>query len=492
MIDLFEAAGSLRGAYADVGWAATTLGPPAAWSPTLQTAVDLALRSKYPVTLFWGDEFRLIYNEAYVPMIGDKHPSALGAPTADVFPEIWDVIGPMLESVRSSRQATMADNLLLMMDRHGFTEETYFTFCYSPIVGPSGEVEGMIDIATETTSQILAHRRLEVVARLTDALAAAGGPGNIAERALTVLRSAPADLPEVTIRLGPVVDVPGTESVRISDDPVAALDVRLSEHLHADEAYLGFVRLIGAALTQAFTRAQVRLAEQRMSEALQHSLLTAPVRAANLDIAVRYRSAAHWAQIGGDWYDSFQLPDGSLAMVVGDVTGHDRDAAAVMAQMRNLLRGVAYGQDRSPARILTALDVAMRGLGVGSFASALLVRLLPGRMWWSSAGHLPPATIQPDGRVTLLHTSPETLLGFNPATVRQDHTTELAPGTTVVLYTDGLVERRHQIIDAGLAKLVATLTDRQDLSPGEICDLLLAEHAGGDDDVALLVFRVLA
>ncbi|MBL7255430.1 hypothetical protein [Paractinoplanes lichenicola] len=106
MIDPFEDAGALREAYLGVDWATTPLGPVAEWSPTLLSAVDMLLHTRSAVTLFWGAEQVMVYNEAYVDMIGDKHPAALGAPVHEVFAEIWDEIGPMIATVRTGAAAT--------------------------------------------------------------------------------------------------------------------------------------------------------------------------------------------------------------------------------------------------------------------------------------------------------------------------------------------------------------------------------------------------
>ena len=128
-----------------------------------------------------------------------------------------------------------------------------------------------------------------------------------------------------------------------------------------------------------------------MSEVLQRSLLAEPPAQPGLDIAVRYRPAAEQAQIGGDWYDAFVLPDGALTVVVGDVTGHDADAAAAMAQVRNLLRGVAYTLRGAPAEVLAGVDGSMEGLGIDVFASAVLAQVAPadGRADATCAGRTP-------------------------------------------------------------------------------------------------------
>lgn len=506
MTEPFDAAGTLLDAYRRVDWAGTPLGPPQGWSPALRGALDLLLNTRTPGTLFWGPELVLLYNEAYVPMIADKHPAALGARTTEVFPEIWDTIGPMLSTVMSGGRAVWMEDLRLLMNRHGFLEETYFTFSYSAVRGAGGEIEGAIDIASETTAQVLGHRRLELLGRLHDGLAGAETVPQVRAAALPVLRSSP-DLTSVTVRR---TGTPATELVvvdaaggRVARIPVGSdasvLEVGLNPHLPADAGYLRFLRLLGASLTQGVHRARALQAERaaatgqrRLAEALQRSLLTSPAQPGHLEVAVRYHPAADGARIGGDWYDAFTLPDGRLTVVVGDVTGHDREAAAAMSQLRNLLRGIAFTTPRPPAGVLAELDAAMTGLGVDVFATAVVVdvEVRGCGVRWSNAGHPPPLLLRPDGTVELLERRGETLLGTRAAVRRTDHEVELPAGASLVLYTDGLVERRGSTLDDGLAALLRTVEGRSDLNAEELCDLLLATFAAGaEDDVVLTVLR---
>ncbi|MGW5669126.1 PP2C family protein-serine/threonine phosphatase [Micromonospora sp. NPDC003776] len=235
------------------------------------------------------------------------------------------------------------------------------------------------------------------------------------------------------------------------------------------------------------------LAAQRLSEALQHSLLTSPSTTGELDIGVRYQAAAHGVHVGGDWYDAFQTAGGSTVLVVGDVTGHDRDAVAAMGQIRNVLRGLAYDGEDGPAALLGRLDRALRGLQVRALATALLARAEPTRdgwrLRWSNAGH-PPALLRgPTGGVRLLE-GHDLMLGVQPGVPRREQTVELAPGSTLVLYTDGLVERRADLLDEGIADLTLRLEQVGDAAVEDLCDLLLElAPAGHEDDIALLVMR---
>ena len=191
----------VRSEYARVDWQATAVGPIETWNPTLMAAVNLSLSTRFPVTLLWGPQFVMLYNDAYVQLIGDKHPAALGAPAQRVFPEIWHQVGPMLNSVLSGAGATWVEDLRLDLNRHGFLEECYFTFSYSAVTGLDGEIEGVIDITTESTGQILSRRRMALLSDLTTELAELTDLEKVRNRALKVLRSDPGDLPEVDITL---------------------------------------------------------------------------------------------------------------------------------------------------------------------------------------------------------------------------------------------------------------------------------------------------
>ena len=494
---LLEAAGELRPFYEAVDWSRTPLGPMAGWSPALRQATDIALHTQYPATLFWGPEFVLVYNAAYVPLIADKHPAALGRSARDVFPEAWDTIGPMMESVLAGEGGTWVEDLALPLVRRGRLEEAYFTFSYSAVRGASGAIEGVLDIASETTRPLVDRRRLAMLSRLLAVLADLEHPEEVPDRALPVLRGNVEDLPAVHIRLDgdPALARPaGARVVRLplgAGHP-AVLEVRLSDHLQPDAAYFEFLDLIASSLAQAIDRARAREADHAIAEALQRSLLTPPMQFEHLQLAVRYRPAAQQAQVGGDWYDAFRGPDGTPMVVVGDVTGHDQRAAAAMAQVRNLLRGVAYaGAAASPAAVLHGVDRAMHGLAVDVYATAILARYDAGTrtLRWSNAGHPAPILIAADGEARLLEAPPDTLLGLG-APPGSDHTVALPPGATVVLYTDGLVERRNSALDDGLERLRQLVAGRQDLTPELLCDHVL-EHQDDqlDDDVALLVLR---
>ena len=229
-------------------------------------------------------------------------------------------------------------------------------------------------------------------------------------------------------------------------------------------------------------------------------MLTEPPRIEGCEIVVRYVPAAAGAEIGGDWYDAFFDRGGQPVLAIGDVVGHDTRAAAAMGQVRGLLRGISYSSGGTPAEVLSRVDRAVQGLALDTMATALVARLETGPgvragtslLRWSNAGHPPPVLISGDGSVTLLEGSADLLLGVAPESSRENHVAELEAGATVLLYTDGLVERRDRDIDAGTDALVAVLREFAGLPLEELCDRVLERLFLPDaqDDVAVLGLRI--
>ncbi|HXH78847.1 SpoIIE family protein phosphatase [Nocardioides sp.] len=254
---------------------------------------------------------------------------------------------------------------------------------------------------------------------------------------------------------------------------------------------------IGRRAGGALQNAQLVRQQRQLSETLQNSLLSTPPRSPDAEIAVRYQPAALDAAVGGDWYDSFLLRDGATKLVVGDVSGHDREAAAAMGQVRALLRGTAYATSGSCGEVLTALDEAMEGLEIDTLATCVLGKITANdagaRVFeWSNAGHPPPVLVAPGQAPTLLAREPELLLGLDPTAARSAHAVDLPDDSLVLLYTDGLVERRDEGLDAGLDRLLHVLEGLEGLPLDELCDkLLLTMAPDPQDDVVLLAARVL-
>jgi PAS domain S-box-containing protein len=256
---------------------------------------------------------------------------------------------------------------------------------------------------------------------------------------------------------------------------------------------------IGRRAGMALHHSRLYGQQRELADALQRSMLTEPPEIEHGEIVVRYVPAAEGAEIGGDWYDAFLQAGGATVLAIGDVVGHDTRAAAAMGQVRGLLRGISYSGGGTPAEVLGEVDRALTGLSLRTMATALVARLEPQAdggpllLRWANAGHPPPVLVGRDGSVRLLAAgTADLLLGVAPGCRRQDHTVPVPPGSTVLLYTDGLVERRDRDIDAGTDQLLAVLRACAGLPLDELCDRVL-EHMflpDAEDDVAVLAVRL--
>ena len=169
---LFSGAGEMAALMRARDWSTTPLGLPADWDRSLRTVVRIMLTSRYAMWMGWGPDLTFFYNDAYAPTLGTKHPWALGQPARQVWAEIWQAIGPRIDTVLQRGEATWDEGLLLFLERNGYPEETYHTFSYSPLPTDAGGVGGMLCVVTEVTDRILGERRLALLRDLASRLAA--------------------------------------------------------------------------------------------------------------------------------------------------------------------------------------------------------------------------------------------------------------------------------------------------------------------------------
>ncbi len=182
-------------------WSSHRLGPLASWPLELRTVVATSLVSRFPIVLFVGDDLSLIYNDGYIPMLGEKHPGALGTAGSEVWWEIWEVVGPMLEGVVRTGVATWSDDLMLMLVSSGRPEERYFTFTYSPIIAEHGEISGVFCAVRETTERVLGERRLLTLNALAANVMDKRVADDVVTAAVEVCAAHDADLPFVAVYL---------------------------------------------------------------------------------------------------------------------------------------------------------------------------------------------------------------------------------------------------------------------------------------------------
>ncbi|MGW0838655.1 PP2C family protein-serine/threonine phosphatase [Streptomyces sp. NPDC002787] len=392
------------------------------------------------VALLTPDLVYVDANEDFLRLAGRTREQLLGRYIFDVFPEnpnepaaagMRETEASMLRAVTTGERDTMA---LLRYDiedraRPGHWQEHYWSPVNAPVLGPDGKVA------------LIVHRVEEV----TELIRARGGPGGGDDRARVLeaeLYTRARELQEVNERLR-------------------------TAHAH----------------------------EREVALALQAAMLPAPGPTGPHGAAVRYRPAIGALNVCGDWYDLVGLPGEGLAVAVGDVVGHGLAAACAMGQLRSALSGstrVAHG----PAEALEALDLYARSVD-GAESTTVVTTFIDWdshTITYSCAGHPPPALVHPDGTVTFLNRATDPPLAARPTQVaRPEARTPFVDEATLVLYTDGLIERRTEGIDTGLARLADSLARHRKHDPETLADALLADllpPSGNTDDTALIVLRL--
>ncbi|MFB7508650.1 PP2C family protein-serine/threonine phosphatase [Streptomyces broussonetiae] len=350
-------------------------------------------------------------------------------------------------------------------------------------------------------------------------------PGGFEGPLPPVPQDADGPLPRVLRGAGPLLLTELLPPSR-ADNPLHARQLELFEQLDARSAVITPLRArreVLGALTVARTDAghpftdddlplfedlvrslalqvdNTRLYQQTraIAERFQRSLLPKLPEVEQLQITARYAPAQTIAQVGGDWYDAFVLPEGDTVLAIGDVTGHDLQAAVAMSALRNMLRGIAVDRQEPPGEVLRRLDIASHTLTPEATATCIYALVKgpekgggPWVLHHAAAGHLPPLLTTAEGDTRYLETGAGLLIGLDPGHRRPTAIDDLPTNCTVLLYTDGLIERRSEDIDRGLTRLRqhAAALAREPLDV--FCDELLSGlTADATDDTALLAVR---
>jgi PAS domain S-box-containing protein len=231
---IFVGGSVMAGCMRQFDWSRTALGSVENWPQSLKTTVSTCLDSRFAIVVWWGKELVTFYNDGYMKILGDKHPQALGLRAIELWPEIWHIIGPMLEGVIQRGEATWSENLLLELERSGYPEECYFTFSYSPIRDESGGVGGVFTPVQETTSQVIGERRLRTLRDLAEGARAANAQSSaeVCRLASRTLSKNPYDIPFAAFYLfsesGEEARLAGMSGVT-SETPLIPSVVRLDE-----------------------------------------------------------------------------------------------------------------------------------------------------------------------------------------------------------------------------------------------------------------------
>jgi signal transduction histidine kinase len=268
-------------------WSNTPIGPPDAWPQSLRSTVSMLLPSKAQIILFWGPEFTVLYNDAYRPVFGAKHPDALGRPGREAWSEIWtSMLHELLAGVARTGEAFWAKDLLFEVERYGFKEETYFDVSYDPVRGESGEVEGVYCIVTETTERVIGERRMALLKELAERNATARTEHDACRIAAETLGAKPHDVTFALTYLGnelqgctpeaegqlaaarPELVKEFTLSSSSAGVPAGRLVVGLNPRRPLDDQYRAFLELVADQVVTALANARAYEAERRRAEVL--------------------------------------------------------------------------------------------------------------------------------------------------------------------------------------------------------------------------------
>jgi PAS domain S-box-containing protein len=353
----------------------------------------------------------------------------------------------------------------------------------------------------------LARERVELLARLMSELEALGGVRGRARRLVELL------VPEVADHV--VVEAPGLRSAVTAGvepdevDPSRRVELdldlgggtkgRLILARHGDAApYTGdqanFLASIAERTGLLLGSARLQEEEHQVALRLQQALLPDElVQHSDVALGARYEAASEVLEVGGDWYETFVLPDGRIGVAVGDVVGHGLEAAATMGRLRAALVALTARAD-TPGQLLTELDHFARRPGGTPFATACCAVLDPetGDLQYASAGHPPMLVVSPDGATRWLEDGRSVPLAVGDAGDRPEASIRLEAGSLVLLYSDGLVERRRERFNRGLERLESLARDLRHMPVPVLCDRILAEMSAGstyEDDVVILGLR---
>jgi PAS domain S-box-containing protein len=321
-------------------WSRTPLGPVETWSQALRSAVGICLGSRFPIVLYWGPTRALLYNDAWSPVPGQKHPWALGRPGAEVWAEIWDIIGPMFDHVMTTGEATWSDDQLLPLHRFGYTEECYFYYSYSPVRGEAGQVEGIFTAVTETTYRVLAERRERLLREVSETTAQARTAEEACEAAVRTLAASPVEAPFCVAFL---LDASGRGARRVAQARLEAHPELAPERLEPDADApcawpLAEVLASGAAVSVSglASRLSPPLPGTPWHEPIEEALVTPiPSARAGAPHGVLVTGISPRRRLDAAYRSLFERAAGHLATAIGNVRAYEseRQRAEQLAQI---------------------------------------------------------------------------------------------------------------------------------------------------------------
>ncbi len=352
-------------------WAATPLGDPQTWPEALRTAIRTVMPSQVPMLIWSGPDLVQIYNDAYRPLLGSKHPEAMGQPAADCWEEVWEELGPLTTDVLERGESTYAEQHLLFLERHGYTEETYWTFSYSPIRDASGEVLGVFVATTDVSKPVIESRRLDTVHALAVVSSAElGDADDVCQHVMTIMSGNRHALPFAAVYLheeasGDLV-LSASYGVEASE---RALPVRVphgSDHPYAEVAARRRERLLSFGPDD-----DLRAAAGPLGPLLPHSAMVEPLRgglAAGV-AGVLVLGLNPYRQLDDSYNAFMDLITRQVSTLLADAraTEYERKRAAALADLdaskTTFFQNVSH-EFRTPLTIAMSAARELRELGL--------------------------------------------------------------------------------------------------------------------------------
>jgi PAS domain S-box-containing protein len=275
---VFSGSGEMNALMRRLDWSQTPVGPVSNWPQSLKTAVRIILASRFAMFVWWGQELVNLYNDSYRLLLGTKHPTALAKPAREVWGEIWDQIGPRTEAVLLRGESTYDDALLLLPERHGYQEETYFTFSYSPLPDDEGNIGGLLCAVTEETQRVIGERRLRLLREIAAAMAESRTASQVCEYAARCL-SHGNGLRALPFTLIYLLDADGKTLTKAAetgfsrDHPAAPASVSVADAGDAVWPFLSVIKSRHAVLVENLSSRFTGLPKGKWSDAPKNAIL---------------------------------------------------------------------------------------------------------------------------------------------------------------------------------------------------------------------------